>query len=101
MAIVSFSKDTIIEYIPEQDRAGETPCVVKLKFVNYARVEHYARIIERKVSEEIRGVKDVNKRIEIKTRIAREVQRQQFVENVAGVENYSVDGKAITTSEEL
>lgn len=101
MAISSFSQDTIIEYTPESERGSDNPCVIKTKFVSFARVQHYANIIERKVGEDIRGIKDVNKRVELKTRVAREVQRQQFVENVVGVENYSVDGKSITTAAEL
>ena len=43
MAIISFGKDTLIDYVPEygSNKDSDNPCVVRLRFVPYAKVLEY------------------------------------------------------------
>ena len=84
MAIISFDPDAIIDYIPEYagNRESEDPCIVKLKYVPYSRVQHYARILSAKTH----GEKDYSKIAEI----TQGIQRKQFIENVDSIYGYYV-----------
>ena len=95
MAIISFDKDAVIEYVPAygENRESETPCVVRLKFVPYSRVQHYARIISAKA----KGAA-INEKI---AEIAQEIQKKQFVESVESVSGYFIGAKEITTPSEF
>ncbi len=101
MALISFSRDEVLEYIPEADRGSKDPTVVRMKFVPYSVSEHYARIIERKQLEAARGVRDADERARLNLQVLRQVQKQEFVENVVSIENYSVSGKAVTDPAEF
>lgn len=85
MAIISFDSLSLIEYVPEYggNRESVEPCVVKLRFVPYARVQHYARLIagRRTGADQARM-----------TELTQEVQKRQFVESVEGISGYYVDG---------
>ncbi len=84
MAILSFDQDTVVEYVPEYagNRDSLDPCVVCLKFVPYARVQHYARLIAARTG----GYSDPAKNAEV----THEIQKKQFVDNVDSVTNYFV-----------
>ncbi len=95
MAIISFERDTVVDYILEYggNRDSEDPCVVSLRFVPYSRVQHYARIIAART----KGVMD-HARI---TEITQGVQKKQFVENVESISNYYVGEREVTDAGEL
>ena len=95
MAIISFSPDTIIEYVPAYggNRDSDEPCIVKMRFVSYAKVMAYSKLIDAKS----KGTTDSEKRMEI----SREIQKQQFVENVESVSGFLLDGKTIITASEF
>lgn len=88
MAIISFDKDAIIEYVPAYggNRKSKDPCVVMLKFVPYARVQHYGKLITQRAA---------GKNEEEALEVAREVRRQQFCDNVEGVVNYFVGEREV------
>lgn len=86
MAIISYSKDTLIDYIPEYagNRDSESPCIVRLKFVPYAKVIEYSRLIASRAKGAV-DAKNIS--------IAQEVQKKQFMDSVESVSGYYVDGK--------
>ncbi len=92
MAIISFDRLSLIEYVPEYagNRESAEPCVVKLRFVPYARVQHYARLIVAR-----KGTTDQARM----TEMTQEVQKRQFVESVEGVNGYYVDGVEVRDPE--
>src|SRR3972149_1915491 len=92
MAIISFDKDAIVEYVPAYsgNRNSDAPCVVRLKFVPYSRVQHYARLISAKA----KGAA-INEKI---AEIAQEIQKKQFVESVESIEGYLIGAKHISSS---
>ncbi len=91
MAIITFSRDTLIDYVPSYggNRDSDNPCVVRIRFVSYAKVQEYTRIL----ASRAKGIRqdDFSRMREI----AGEVQKKQFVENVDSVENFFVDGQPI------
>lgn len=89
MAIISFDKDSVIDYVPAYggNRDSDDPTIVRLRFVPYSKVQHYSRVIAARTKE----VKDPG-RI---TEITHEVQRREFVENVEGVDNYYVGAREV------
>lgn len=93
MAIISFSKDTLVDYVPEYggNRQSDDPCVVRLRFVPYSKVQEYSRQIQ------ARAKGDVAKAIDA----AQGVQKKQFVENVESVSKYYVAGKEVTDPAEF
>ncbi|HHL40893.1 MAG TPA: hypothetical protein ENJ37_10340 [Deltaproteobacteria bacterium] len=95
MAIISFDPDTIIEYVPEYggNRDSDEPCVVRLRFVPYSRVQHYSRILAARTG----GVSDPLKAAEA----GQAVQRRQFVENVEQVSGYYIGGREVTDPAEF
>jgi len=95
MAIVSFDKDAVIDYIPEYagNRDTEDPCVVRIKFVSYARAQHYARIIAQRAGNTSKPSK-ING-------IAQSVQKKQFVENVESISGYFIGDREVTDPEEF
>ena len=95
MAIISFDRDTVVDYMPEYggNRASQDPCTVRLKFVPYARVQHYARLIAART----RGKYDPVRAAEI----SHEVQKKQFCENVESISGYFVGDLEVTTPAEF
>lgn len=93
MAIVSFDKEALIDYVPAYggNRESSDPCVVRLRFCPYSRVQHYSRMIAART----KGAGEQLKVIEI----GQEVQKRQFVENVESVSNYFVDGVEVRDPE--
>lgn len=94
MAIISFSKDATIDYVPEYggNRESEEPCIVRLKYIPYSRVQEYSRMIAARV----KGLNDV-KRIDC----VQDIQRKQFIDNVESVSGYYVDTKPVTDASEF
>lgn len=95
MAIISFDKDAPTDYIPAYggNRDSENPCVVSLRFVPYSRVQHYSKII----STRARGINDPGKISEL----SREVQKQQFCENVDSISGYFIGQREVTSPDEF
>lgn len=93
MAIISFDKEAVVDYVPAYagNRESADPCVVRLKFCPYSRVQHYSRLIATRA----KGAGDNLKLAEV----GQEVQKRQFVENVESVANYFVDGVEVRDTE--
>lgn len=95
MAIISFDRDTLVDYVPEYggNRESLDPCIVRLRFVPYSRVQHYSRLIAAKG----KGVSDSIKLAEL----SQQIQKRQFVESVESVYGYYVNGHEVTEAEEF
>ncbi len=90
MAIISFDKDAVVDYVPSHggNRNSEEPCVVRLKFVPYSKVQHYSRVI----ASRLKSTHDASKSAEV----THSVQRKQFTENVEIVSGYYVGDIEVT-----
>ena len=90
MAIISFDTDSVIDYIPSYggNRDSDEPCVVKLRFVPYSKVQQYSRLIAART----KGVGDPSRAAEL----TQSVQRKQFVDNVEAVSKYYVGEREVT-----
>jgi hypothetical protein len=86
MAIISFDRDAVVDFVPAygNNRETEKPCVVRLRYVPYSRVQHYSRLLAART----KGLND-HARL---TELAHEVQKRQFVESVESVSGYYVNG---------
>lgn len=95
MSIVSFDKESIVDYIPEYggNRESADPCIVSLRFVPYSRVQEYSRLLAART----RGVADSVKVAEL----TQHVQRKQFVENVENISGYFVGSMKVTSPGEF
>ncbi|MFQ5736738.1 MAG: hypothetical protein ACE5GY_07730 [Thermodesulfobacteriota bacterium] len=84
MAIVGFDREMAVDYVPEYNgnRDSLDPCVVRIRFVPYSRVQHYSRLI----AARSKGAQDPARVAEI----TQQVQKKQFVENVEAVYGYYV-----------
>lgn len=82
MAIITLDSEDEIEFIPEQERGEENPCIIKMRFCPYGRVKKYSAMI----GHRSKGVRNQDKLAEIQ----RGVQKQQFIDNVVGIENFFV-----------
>ena len=97
MALISFDKDTIIEYMPEfgGNRESENPCVVRLKFVSNAKAQYYTSLVRAKAKRNLNDLALV-------TEALQDVQKKQFIEHVESVSGYTLSsGKEVTTAEEF
>ena len=94
MAIISFSKDLLVDYIPEYggNRNSESPCVVRLKYIPHSMVQSYSRII----AARLKNVND-DRRVEV----LHEIQKKQFVESVESVSGYFLDGNEVVSPSEF
>lgn len=95
MSIVSFDKESIVDYIPEYggNRESSDPCIVSLRFVPYSRVQEYSRLLAART----RGVADSVKVAEL----TQHVQRKQFIENVENISGYFVGSMKVTSPGEF
>lgn len=95
MAIISFDKESILDYIPEYggNRESADPCVVTLRFVPYSRVQEYSRLLAART----RGVADPVRVAEL----TQHVQKKQFVENVEAVSGYFVGDRKVSSPGEF
>lgn len=98
MAIISFSKDAIIDYVPEYggNRQSDDPCVVRLKYVPFSKVQEYARLISARTKGG-GGGGEQSKAAEI----AQQVQKKEFVENVESISGYFVEDREVTDPAEF
>ena len=96
MAIIGFDKDAVIDYAPEYggNRDSENPCVVRLRFVPYSKVQLYSRLIALKNKD---AKNDATKAIEA----AQVIQKKQFTESVESVSGYFVAGREVTDPAEF
>ena len=94
MAIISFSKDTIVDYIPEygDNRKSIDPCVIGIKFIPFGETVE----IERIRSARMRGV-EADKMLDIN----QSLQKERFVKHIAYVNGYSVGGAEVTDAGEF
>ncbi len=94
MAIISFDRNFVVDYMPAYagNRESENPCVVRLKFVPYAKVQEYGRLIAIKV----KGAGQ-----EKLSEIGRDIQRRQFIESVESVSGYYVGANEVTDASEF
>ena len=90
MAIISFDRDALVDYIPQyaDNRESENPCVVRLRFVPFSKVQEYARVI----SSRAKGAGEQSR----VTEIAQQVQKREFVENVESISGYFVEEREVT-----
>ena len=104
MAIISFDKTKIIEYVPEYggnrneprknaDGEYEKPCVVRLKFVPYAKVQEYSTLIMSRTA----ATNDA----EQKSEILQSIQRKQFLDSVESISGYIIDDQEVTSPEDF
>ncbi|GEM_PF-2397724 len=95
MAIISFDKDTITEYVPAygDNRESDNPCVVNIRFVPYSRVQHYARYITART----KNMNDPIKQAEV----LQEAQKKQFTENIESISGYSIGDREVTDPAEF
>jgi len=90
MAIFSFDRDAVVDYVPAYggNRDSSDPCVVRLKFVPYSRVQHYSRLIAART----RGAEALSRVAEV----SQEVQKRQFTESVESISGYYVGEREVT-----
>lgn len=95
MAIISFDKDSLIDYIPAYggNRDSEEPCVVRLRHVPFSKVQEYGRLLAARA----KGVTDQAKAAEL----ANAVQKRQFCESVEEIKGFFVGGREVTGPEEF
>lgn len=95
MAIISFDKDATVDYVPAfgGNRDSENPCIVKLKFVPYSRIQHYSRLIAART----KNASDVGKA----TEVGQEIQKKQFIENVESISGYFVGSREVKAPAEF
>ena len=96
MAIISFDKDALIDYAPEYggNRDSDIPCIVRLRFVPYSKLQQYSRLIALRNKD---AKSDVTKAIEA----AQAIQKKQFVESVEGVSGFLVNGREVADPAEF
>lgn len=91
--LVGFDKDEIIDYLPEysNNRDSDDPCIVRLKFVSFSKVQGYAREIDSRVKNKGSNV----------TKITQAIQKKQFIESVESISGYFIQDKEVTSAEEF
>lgn len=95
MAIIGLKPGAVIPYVPVSERGNETdPCIIHIKYLSNPQVRDYAVRVTKATRNTTTPESAVEKGLD--------VQRQQFIENVVRVENYSLpDGTQVTTAEQL
>ena len=90
MGICSFSKDTVVDYVPEygDNRMSENPCVVGLKFISFGEAREQQKLLAARTQRIDTQEKSMA--------IAQSLQKEQFVKHVASITNYDVDGEEVT-----
>lgn len=95
MALVSFDQKAVIDYVPAYggNRESKDPCIVRLKFVPYSRVQYYTRVLTARL-------KDVNDGVRGRE-IGQEVQKQQFCESVESISGFYIGDREVTSPAEF
>jgi hypothetical protein len=93
MAIVSFDTESVIDYLPEYGGNRDTidPCVIRLKFVPFSRLQQYSRLLAART----KGVTDSARVSEV----SQSIQKKQFTDNVESVSGYFVESREVTDPE--
>lgn len=89
MAIISLDREMAVDFIPEYggNRDSDTPCIVRLKFVPYSRIQHYSRLIAARTKSATDPAKV--------TEVSQEIQRRQFVDSVESITGYYIGEREI------
>lgn len=95
MAIISFDRDAVVDYVPEYggNRDSENPCVVRLKYLPYSKVQAYSKAIALKA----RNLRDPERL----ANVSQEIQRRQFLDSVESISGYFVEDREVTDPVEL
>lgn len=95
MALQGYDKDTAVDYVPmySGNRDSDDPCIVKVKFVPYSRVQHYSRLI----SARTKNMDDPSRVM----KVTQEVQKKQFTDHVESVSGYFVEDREVTDPAEF
>ncbi len=93
MAIISFDTESVIDYLPEYSGNRDTvdPCVVKLKFVPFSRLQQYSRLL----AARSKNITDDGRVAEVSLSI----QKKQFCDNVESVSGYFVESSEVVDPE--
>ncbi|MCK5235479.1 MAG: hypothetical protein KAR06_00725 [Deltaproteobacteria bacterium] len=91
--IQSFEKGAEVRYVPEygSNRLSKQPCVITLKYVSHARAQEYSRLMASRV-------KSIHDPEEI-AKLGHGLQKEQFLENVVGIEGYALNGEECDSTE--
>lgn len=91
MALISFDKDTVVDYMPAfgGNRKSDDPCIVRMRFVPFSRVQHYNSILAAR-NKEMQGDP------EAMNEVGNTIQKKQFVENVEGISGYFIGEREVT-----
>lgn len=94
MAIISFSKDTVVDYMPEYggNRKSDNPCVVGIRFIPFGETIE----IEKVRSARMRGV-EPEKVLEINQTL----QKERFIKHIAYVKGFFVGETEVTDAGEF
>ena len=95
MAIIGFDKDTLIDYAPSYggNRDSETPCIVRMRFIPYSRVQHYSRVLAGRT----KGMTDPTKL----ANVSQDIQKKQFTDSVESISGYTIGGREVTDPDEF
>ncbi len=103
MGIVSYSKDFIIDFVPEygDNRTSDRPCIVRLRFISFGE----ARELQRVMAAKSKGADTQEKSMAI----GQAIQKEKFISHIESVSGYFVeevvDGKThrkeVTSPEEF
>lgn len=90
MGIVSFCKDTIIDYVPEygDNRKEDNPTIVGLRFISFGDARENAKLVAAKTKHSDSPEKSMG--------ISQALQKEKFLKSIEYVKGYSVDGKEVT-----
>ncbi|MFQ5737242.1 MAG: hypothetical protein ACE5GY_10355 [Thermodesulfobacteriota bacterium] len=93
MALTVFDPNTTIEYIPAcgKNRDSEDPCVVKLKYVPFSKVQAYERLLVAKTRGDRSKVNEV----------LPEIQKKQFLDSVESISGFFIGTREVTDPEEF
>ena len=95
MAIISFSKDNIIDYVPEygENRRSDDPCVISLRFISFGE----AREQQKTLAAKSKGSDTQEKMMAI----SQALQKEQFVKHISCIKSYCVDEREVKDAEEF
>lgn len=93
--IRSYDPESIVEYVPVYggNREDSEPCVVRLRFINFAKAQEYARALA--------GKSNANTSPEKLTKLAQGVQRKMFVDSVESISNFYMGEIEVTEPSEF
>lgn len=95
MGIISYSKDTVIDYVPEygDNRKDDNPTIVGLRFISFGDARENARLQATKTRHADTPEKSMA--------ISQALQKEKFLKSVEYVKEYKVDDKEVTDLEQF